>query len=195
MAEKPFLRMAALVDALGEALAPHLSVPFALFGHSMGALVSFELTRQLRRQTSFTPVHLFVASSAAPQWPNLSISTHHLSNQSFLQRLVRSGAIPELMTRDKELMELVLPSLRADYEVCETYRYSHEPPLDVPITAFGGLHDTQVSMRQLTAWQEQTRGAFRVRMFRGDHFFLNTSRAELLQEINTELARHLTPSS
>jgi len=93
----------------------------------------------------------------------------------------------EEVLENVELMELLLPILRADFAVCETYVYEADDPLDCPISAFGGLQDEYVSRESLGAWREQTSGSFSLRMFPGDHFYLNTERPLLLRALAQEL--------
>jgi medium-chain acyl-[acyl-carrier-protein] hydrolase len=176
-----FQRMAPLVAHLVNALRSRLDLPFALFGHSMGALVAFEVARQLRRERLPAPCHLFVSGFRAPQLPDDGQSIHELPDGPFRDELRRLGGTPPAILDDAELMELVLPNLRADFAVCETYAYTPEAPLDCPVTAFGGRDDVEVSRADLAAWRAQTRGAFKIRQFAGDHFFLNTLTNRVVQ--------------
>jgi medium-chain acyl-[acyl-carrier-protein] hydrolase len=185
--ETPFTQLSPLVQALAQALAPLLDKPFAFFGHSLGALVGFELARQLRRQSGVQPVRLFVSADRAPQIPHRDRPIHALPEEEFLQELRRLNGIPGKVLEEAELMQIMLPVLRADFAVYETYVYSTEPPLDCPISTFGGLQDARVSRGDLEAWRDQTSGSFSLRMFPGDHFFLNTTQPLLLQALSQEL--------
>ncbi|HEY9157248.1 thioesterase II family protein [Candidatus Binatus sp.] len=172
MTERPFTHLSPLVEALAQALAPLLDRPFAFFGHSLGALVSFELARRIRRQYGVHPVHLFVSAGRAPQIPHRGPFIHTLPDSEFLMELRRLNGTPSELLGHEELMEIMLPVLRADFAVYETYLYSTEPPLNCPISAFGGLQDNKVSDSDLEAWRAQTSVSFSLRMFPGDHFFL-----------------------
>lgn len=185
--EPPFTELQPLVKATSEALLPHLDKPFAFFGHSLGALVSFELARLLRRKHGLRPVHLFVSSHTAPQIPDDEPPIHTLPRAAFMEK-IRSlnGMSPEILTSD-ELMELLLPILRADFAICETYTYEDDEPLSCPISALGGLRDNHVSQADLDAWRVQTQHTFSVRMFPGDHFYLNTDRSLLLRALVQDL--------
>ena len=88
-------------------------------------------------------------------------------------------------------MELLAPILRADFQINDTYLSSEKPPLDCAVSAFGGLHDPRVNQPDVEAWKESARGSFKIRMFNGDHFFLNSNRQELLTAIAEDLQRHL----
>jgi medium-chain acyl-[acyl-carrier-protein] hydrolase len=155
-------------------------VPFAFFGHSMGALISFELARQLRRQHAPGPIALFVSAHRAPQRPAPNPPVHSLPQDEFVEELRRLNGTPEAVFQDAELMQLLLPTLRADFAVCETYTYMPEEPLECPILAFGGLQDHEVSRDDLAAWRAQTHRTFKLRMVPGDHFFLHSARASLV---------------
>ncbi|HVB29716.1 MAG TPA: alpha/beta fold hydrolase [Terriglobia bacterium] len=185
--ETPFTQISPPVEALAQALAPLLGKPFAFFGHSLGALVGFELARQLRRQSGVQPVRLFVSADRAPQIPHRGRPIHALPEEEFLGELRRLNGIPKKVLEDVELMRIMLPVLRADFAVYETYAYSTEPPLNCPISTFGGLQDHRVSRGDLEAWRDQTSVSFSLRMFPGDHFFLNTIQPLLLQALSQEL--------
>lgn len=184
--EKPFTRMPELVAAISQAMLTHLYKPFAFFGHSLGAIVSFEVSRLLRREHHREPQHLFVSGSGAPQTSDKGRALHDLPDSKFLKGLRELNGTPREILESNELMQLLLPTLRADFAVSETYVYRPESPLDCPITAFGGLQDREVSRRRLEAWRNQTNASFSLQMFAGDHFFLHDA-APLLQALTGEL--------
>jgi medium-chain acyl-[acyl-carrier-protein] hydrolase len=181
--ETPFVRFPALIDALAEVLYPYMDFPFAFFGHSLGALISFELTRRLRRQKAPCPLHLFVSGCRAPQIPNPDPPIHQLPDVEFIEELGRFNGTPKAVLDNPELMEVFLPLLRSDIGLYETYAYHNEAPLDYPITAFGGLEDEEVSRDELAAWNSQTRSRFNMQIFPGDHFFLNGKESNGVLEI------------
>jgi medium-chain acyl-[acyl-carrier-protein] hydrolase len=185
--ETPFTQLSPLIEALAQALVPLLDKPFAFFGHSLGALVGFELARQFRRQSGIQPVRLFVSADRAPQIPHRDRPIHALPEGEFLGGLRRLNGIPGKVLEDAELMQIMIPVLRADFAVYETYVYSTEPPLNCPISTFGGLQDHRVSRGDLEAWRDQTSVSFSLRMFPGDHFFWNTTQPLLLQALSQEL--------
>jgi medium-chain acyl-[acyl-carrier-protein] hydrolase len=185
--EPPFTQLSPLIQALAQALFPLLDKPFAFFGHSLGALMSFELARQLRRQYGVQPVRLFVSAGRAPQLPHRGLPVHTLPDGDFLAELRRLNGTPRAVLEHEELMQIALPVLRADFAVYETYVYSTELPLNCPISTCGGLRDRTVSQSDLEAWREQTRGSFSLQMFPGDHFFLHTTQPLLLRVLSQEL--------
>ncbi len=191
LSEPPHERLSSLVQAIAPALLPHLDKPFALFGHSMGAIICFELTRHLRRQHQPGPVHIFVSGRRAPQLQTRRPPIHQLAEHQFLEELRHLNGTPEPVLRDPEMMQLLLPMLRADFALSETYVYVDDEPLDCPITAFGGIADSWAGDDALSAWRVQTNSIFRLRMFPGDHFFLNSAREALLTEISKDLVPHV----
>ena len=184
ISEPRFTRMDALVPALVEAMRGRLDLPFMIFGHSLGALIAFELARALRRMALPQPKRLFLSARRAPQLPSRIAEIHRLPESEFREELYRGGGVPREVLDHEELMALMSPMLRADYEIVETYRFSPEAPLDVPFTIFGGIADEDVDRPALEAWQEQTSAAVRIEMLPGDHFFLNSQRKSLLQTID-----------
>ena len=188
LGEQPFTRLQPLVEAIADALFPLLDTPFAFFGHSMGAIISFELARQLRRDRGLEPEHLFVSGHRAPHLPSLEPPTFELPEPELVEELRRLNGTPQAALEHPELLELMLPVLRADMAVCQTYEYGDEPALRCPITAIGGLEDVDVSRQRLEAWREHTAAAFKLRMLPGDHFFLHSQQFELLRIISREIA-------
>ncbi len=187
LGESPFTRLEHLLKALISAIRPYLDEPCAFFGHSMGAMISFELTRRLRAQGVRTPMHLFVSGRRAPWLPNPDPPIHHLPDAEFVEELRRYNGTPEIVLKNTELMQLFLPILRADISLNETYHYVPGEPLDCSISAFGGLEDSKVSRDDLAAWRKQTRGPFTLNTFPGDHFFLRSAQTSLLQIICRDL--------
>jgi|GEM_PF-2351605 len=185
--ESPLTHLKPLIQTLVPLLKPYLDLPFALFGHSMGALVSFELFRELRRQNYPLPIHLFVSSRNAPQLTDLQRPIHRLPDSQFIEQIRHFNGIPDEILQNTKLMQQFLPVLRADFAMLETYFYANEPPLDCPITTFGGLEDSKVSQAGLAAWDKQTKAEFNLQMFAGDHFFLHSVREKLLRTILVQL--------
>ncbi len=195
LAEKPFLRMEPLLEALAGALLPHLDRPFAFFGHSLGALIAFELARRLGRERRPAPVHLFASGHPAPRLAKRGRMIHALPEPDFVEELRALRGTPEAVLADAEMRQLILPALRADFELYETHVYQPGERVSCPITALGGLEDENVSRADLEAWGEETAAAFAVRMFPGDHFFLGPSRRLLLAEVARSLGARYLPLS
>lgn len=169
--DPPYSDLQILVEAIVEALLPLFDIPFAIFGHSMGSFIGFELARKLRKLHNIEPVHLFVSARRAPQIPDPEPPTSQLSDVDFIDHVGKFNGTPEAVIQSQELMELFLPVLRADFSILETYRYRKEPPLDCPITAFGGLSDHKYHRWEIEAWREQTSNRFKSFFFSGRPFF------------------------
>ena len=190
--ESPFLQVPPLVEPLAQALVRYLDRPFSFFGHSMGSLVSFEVTRQLRRQFALLPAHLFVSARLAPHLHDSRPKLHPLPEGEFLAATEkRYGALPQVVLEDPELLKLFLSIVRADLTLIEEYQYTEESPLACPISAFGGLQDHTVTHDELLAWRNQTTDHFDLKMLPGDHFFIQSSRSVIAQTINEELLKFI----
>jgi medium-chain acyl-[acyl-carrier-protein] hydrolase len=189
LGEKAFSNVFLLVDALALAIKPYLDKPFVFFGHSMGALVAFELTRKLRREGQPLPECLFVSARVAPSFALKRPPLNNLPEDEFTHALARFNGSEEGVLQHAELMKLLLPTLRADFALHEQYEYVEEPALDCPIVAFGGLQDVATEADGLNAWRLHTSRSFVRRMFAGDHFFLNTQQSFFLGKFSRELQR------
>lgn len=188
-------RLHVVVPALAAALSPWLDRPYALFGHSLGSLVAFELARELRRVRAPQPTHLFASASTAPHlmWTSSGEqreNIHRLSDEALVEYLIGLGNMPAELVADREALAAWLPVLRADFEMADTYVYTEASRLSIPITAFGGRQDTTVSTAQLRAWAAETTRSFSLRMLDGGHHYHMDAEArrELLGEISHALA-------
>lgn len=187
LAEPLFTQLNLLIQTMADALYPFLDKPFTFFGHSLGALIAYELTHYLRSTYGIAPLHLIASAHHAPQLPSPLTPIHALPEEEFVAELRRYNGIPEAVLAHAELRELLLPILRADFELFETHEHCEEAPLDCSLSAYGGLSDEGVPHDALAAWQEQTTGPFAMHMLPGDHFFLNSSQPLLLQTVGQEL--------
>ena len=185
--EPAFVRLADLVKALTIALIPLLDRPFAFFGHSMGATIAFELARSVRRCLGLEPELLCVSGRRAPQVLVNRPSIYDLPKDEFIAELKRMDGTPSEVLEHAELMELVFPLLRADFQLIETYKYDVGPPLACPITVYGGLADDEETREVLSMWRSQTTSDFALHMLPGDHFFLRSCRTRLLGLLSRQL--------
>lgn len=185
--EESFTKLPLLVTAIAEEVLPYLNKPFSFYGHSMGALIGFELARHLRRNHLRGPQNLFVSGCCAPQMPNDNLPDPNVSPSEFVRVLRGLNGTPSRVFEHPELLQLVLPMIKADFEMVFSYSYSTEPPLASSIVAFGGALDEQVSRAALEGWADHTNVRFLTKMLPGGHFFLQESRSLLLKMISHHL--------
>ena len=188
LGEAPYTRLVPLVEAIAEGLSGMLAKPFAFFGHSMGAMLAFELSRRLGKEQLTRPVHLFVSGRRAPQLPDPLPTIHHLDPDEFIAVLRQRNILRKEVLESAALIDYVTPILKADYEIVETYSYRPGDPFDFPITVFGGTEDPDSNESDLAAWKEQTNSSFALNMLIGDHFFIDSCKNSLLQMIVKHLS-------
>jgi medium-chain acyl-[acyl-carrier-protein] hydrolase len=185
--EMPARCLSELVGDLASQLQDFDEMPCAFFGHSMGAYVSFELARRLA-QDAMRPQHLFLSAAGAPHLPEPN-QIHQLPGREFLRALLRLNGFPAEVLRESELVKYALPILRADFTVCETYRFNADAPSRCPMTVYGGTNDIRVDRQRLEAWRHLASVSFSMKLFEGDHFYLRERKAELLSSMRQELTR------
>ncbi|MGA8428650.1 MAG: alpha/beta fold hydrolase [Candidatus Sulfotelmatobacter sp.] len=184
--EQPHSSLSPLIGALAEVLPQ--DKPFAFFGHSMGALIAFELARELYQRDSELPLCLFASGASAPQTPRRSVSRHLLSDADLGVELRVLGGTPEDVLQDSGMMELFLPAIRADFAIGETYEYAQSNLLDCPIFVLHGDEDPETSRDEALAWRACTSSAFRIDTFHGGHFFLHAAKKSIVTLIKRELS-------
>jgi medium-chain acyl-[acyl-carrier-protein] hydrolase len=187
--EEPFTQLTPLVKAIAANIGGAIKVPYALYGHSMGALISFELGRELLEKHAHSPAQIFVSGCRAPQWPKNEPPTYNLPRDKFIDELKRLNGTPREVFDDPELMEVFFKILRADFEIVDTYEYRPKERLSCPITVYGGLQDEDVPVESCRAWQEQTSVDCKVQMFEGDHFFIRNPRSEFGWAFRNDIMR------
>jgi len=185
--EPAFDRLDPLLDELADSLAPAADLPFAVFGHSLGALVAFGLTQRWHAAGGPLPRRLFVSGRIAPHLRDPRSTLHQLDDAGLIRVLRELGGIPSSILDDRGLMSLLLPGLRADLAVNETYRHRDRAKLPVPITAFGGTADPKVSATELREWREQTSAGFAAHLLPGGHFFVQSSLPALIDLMLADL--------
>jgi medium-chain acyl-[acyl-carrier-protein] hydrolase len=184
----PFTSIEPLVASACEAIVAACTLPFALFGHSMGALIAFEAARLLRRSFDLQPVHLYVSGFRAPHLIDPRPALYDLPRNEFVEEIRRIGAPTFDPDKYPELIELMLPTLRADFRVVQTYKYGEAPALNCPITAFGGRADPEVAEWQLSEWRQHTNGPFSISLHGGNHACIVTDPREIQRRIGRDLA-------
>jgi medium-chain acyl-[acyl-carrier-protein] hydrolase len=172
-----------LLPKLHHGLAPFFDKPFMFFGHSLGALLGFELARRLQAHGGPMPRHLLAAAFRAPRLPSGHPDLHGLSNPEFIEAFIRFEGIPKEIAQHKELLELLAITAKKDFQIHETWVYQPGSPLVCPITAFGGQDDPFVRPEMLDDWGHETSANFRKQLFSGGHHFVQEHIAPIIQEI------------
>ncbi|ACZ85406.1 thioesterase II family protein [Streptosporangium roseum] len=177
-----------LAAAVADAAAAD-SRPYALYGHSLGARLGFEVIRSLRRTGAPLPVRLYAGAARAPHLSGSDTfdGLSRVPDDELVTRVVAGGGVPEAVAGEPELLELLLPTLRADFAWLDDYVYQPEPPLPVPIVAFAGTLDRAVSTEQMAAWEQHTTAGFVLHHVDGGHFFLQDRLPDLLSLLSADL--------
>jgi medium-chain acyl-[acyl-carrier-protein] hydrolase len=191
-AEPLFRHVNLLVNAIADHFPVETEQAFAFYGHSLGAVVSFELARELRRRYGILPKRLFLSGRRAPHVPDRERPTHNLPHDEFVAELERLNGTPKELLESPETLELFLPILRADFEMAETCEYHPGERLSCPIHVYGGQQDEEVSAEDLRAWEEHTSAAFAISMFAGDHFFIHDRNTSFLDTLRGDVLRALS---
>ncbi|HET9959511.1 MAG TPA: alpha/beta fold hydrolase [Polyangiaceae bacterium] len=184
MDEPAFDSVSSLVPRLAEALLPLVDHPYVLFGHSLGAIIAFELALVLEGAASLGPQHLIASARRSPSFPLETPALHRLPDAQLIGALRAMGGTPEAVLADPDLMAALLPVVRADLKATEQHVSARGPRLQCPITVFGGLEDGLVSPEALTAWADATSGPSRVVWFDGGHFFIHDYRDQVLESVS-----------
>lgn len=187
--ETPYRRIPKLVEDLAPAILPFLDKPFIFFGHSLGAHISFYLTRHLRKHGLPCPIHMFISGARAPHLtePVPDALHYKMEDKEFIDKLIKFGGMVDAVLKDKEILDIVLPILRADIEMLNTMEYTDEEPLSCNMTSFSGEFDKRVSREDAEAWSKHTNHDFRLTMIPGKHLFINTHQAQVIDLINKEI--------
>jgi acyl transferase domain-containing protein/acyl carrier protein len=186
--EQPVREMAEMVRRLADALLSLPPAPFAVFGHSLGALISFELVRELRRRNAPLPERLILSGCGAPNGKRSLPQINGLPDEEFKRHLVNHFDTPRELIEDEIIWQAVMLTLRSDIALLETYRAEEEEPLDVPFSIFGSAEDKLATRESLLAWSKQTSVDFSLKLFRGGHLFLKSNQMEVLEAIRRELS-------
>jgi medium-chain acyl-[acyl-carrier-protein] hydrolase len=188
--EAPISDMRVLIDEIVKELHPLMTVPSIFFGHSNGALVCYELAHELRRRGMKTPSHLILSAKQPPHIVEDKV-LHNLPTAELLAELkILNGTPPEILD-NAELMELVLPLLRADFSLGETYQHRTGPRLECQMTLLGGADDADLSIEELAEWGRYSVHDATVHTLNGDHFFIHSCRDEVLQIVKQVIAMHV----
>lgn len=174
-----------MADELGDSL-PRTGKPLVVFGHSLGALLAFELARKLRRAAETRLRRLVVSGCRAPS-DAAGGDRHRLPDGDLIEEMRQLGGTPEEVFEHPELLELILPTVRADFALAENYIPGEEQPLDVPIVALAGDADPGAPPAAVDAWREETTKTFRCHIVSGDHFFVDSERPTVLSHVRNAI--------
>lgn len=176
--EAAFSEWVSLLEATEAALVPYFDKPFVLFGHSLGALIAYELAQ------TFQPQYLLISGRRSPHTPERKPPMYSCPGSAFIERLREMNGISSEVLADSKLMTVLEPMIRADIKLAETWKLTERQPLDVPIAAFCGLEDNIDTVEDMQGWERYTRREFSLYTFPGDHFFLHTAEEILLETIS-----------
>ncbi|MET8727399.1 alpha/beta fold hydrolase [Streptomyces parvus] len=189
--ELPYRRVEQLLHPLCEALEPYLDRPYAFFGHSLGSVLAYEVARRFSAGPQGGPGLLIVSGRRGPRLPTSRRGFSTLPDAEFLAGLGVLGGTPPEVLGEEQLLRLLLPTLRADFELNESYRTLPGPRLRCPVAAYMGTDDTEVDRPELLAWGEETTGEFGLRVFPGGHFYLKDEGNDVLGAVRQDLERAL----
>lgn len=190
--ELAITNLAELVENLADAIIPFISKQYYFFGHSMGARVAYELTCELDRRGERLPNEVFLSGARGPQVVRREKNLHHLPHDQFLREVAGLNGTPKEVLENKALMELVAPTLRADFKVCETWPVGGEYVLNMPFRLFGGLNDQNVSVEDILRWKGCTSAESTSYLIPGGHFFIESHRAQLLDVMRQKVESSLS---
>jgi pyochelin biosynthetic protein PchC len=179
--------LGALADLSFAGLADWTDKPFAFFGHSMGALIAYEVAQRFERRPGPVPVHLFVSGRRAPSCHRDEQFIHTLNDRELVAEMRRVGGTDPRFLDDPEIRATILPVIRNDYRAVETYRWSRQPPLRAAVTAMTGDDDPQNTYEEAAAWREHCSGGFELETMSGGHFFLDQHRDSIIRMVGTKL--------
>jgi medium-chain acyl-[acyl-carrier-protein] hydrolase len=185
--DRPTSDMGRLVRDLADAMAPYMEMPYATFGHSLGTILSCELVQELARRGWPEPQHMVMSGRGAPHVQRSRIARYLLPDREFIEELRKIEGTPQELLDNDELMELLLPTLRADFTLAEAYRCDRPPLLPCGMSVYGGTADDEVPRGNLEAWQDCVSDPIRLRMFPGGHFFIHGSRESLWQAVGRDV--------
>lgn len=192
--EEPLLSIGKVIDGLFPEISSLLNetASYSIFGHSIGALVGFELARKVR--SILLPKVLIISAAGAPQLNFKRELIGHLPDKDFVEKLKIYNGLPESLIENNELLNMFIPMLRADLSILEGYKYKESQPLEFPILALGGSEDPIISAKDIGSWCVQTRQLFTMRIFNGDHFFIKNNQEQVLKYISQTIQENIKAS-
>lgn len=179
----------AMIEDLYAQIRPKLQTPYALYGHSLGALLSYLLICKFANEQAPLPFHLFVSGHQGPSIPEKEKDLHLLPQREFIARLQQYGGLPQEVVEHRELMDLFVPMLKADFQAISDYHYTPAPKLNLPITVMFGSEEA-ISREEALAWQEVAVRTIQLQKFSGKHFFIFDHPQAIVQLILYTISRN-----
>ncbi|EEM49205.1 MULTISPECIES: thioesterase II family protein [Bacillus] len=188
--EKPFQDISKVLEQLSRDIESLLEKPFIFFGHSMGALISYELAKLLQKNFKKQPDHIYVSSYPAPHLLNENLIKDEINDAELIIKLKELNGTPKEILSHKRFIKMLLPIIRADFAVLNSYNFKEGVILDCPITAIIGTNDN-LNIEQAKEWFKHTTNMFTLKIYHGDHFYLNdlSIQNELGQLIEKDFAK------
>ena len=181
--ELAFEEAQSLAQVLARQLQPFTNKPFAIYGHSMGALVAFELTRVLQASGFAMPRALILGAHRAAHLPRIRETLYNLDDKTFIQKSQRFGGFPDEVLANDELLQLLIPTLKADFTLCDTYIYAEQDPLNCPIHVFSGANDPDTPYEAMEAWRQHSSVSTKIHVFQAGHFFIRSDRERVIDTL------------
>ncbi|MBO1255102.1 thioesterase [Alteromonas sp. 5E99-2] len=193
MFEKPHTNMQAVINELISVLPQYIKSPYIVFGHSLGSRIAFELMLTLHNLNLPLPEYFIASGSRSPDSSLNKKNIFHLPNDEFIHELEKLNGTPKAVLENKELMDLFMPLLRADFELVDTYCYLGTAKLNCQITILGGIDDTDISKEQLANWQQFFIPTVNIHMIPGNHFFIDNQKEHCLEKVNDIIHHVIKP--
>jgi medium-chain acyl-[acyl-carrier-protein] hydrolase len=192
MGELAYSDMQTLIGDLVKIIPSVLNKPYILFGHSLGSRIAFELMSQLKKLSHALPQHFIASGSRGPHHKSMKEPIYDLPDDEFIEELKGLNGTPQAVLENKELMELFLPLLKADFEIANRYYYTEKACFDCPITVFGGEYDVDICLSKLSSWGTFFETDADVHLFPENHFFIDSQSKQVQQKVNDIIQNCLT---
>jgi surfactin synthase thioesterase subunit len=182
-----------LVDKLFHQIKSYLFDPYAIYGHSMGSLIGYLITKRIIKENLPQPLHLFFSGAKAPHMLQYEPAAHLFEKEELIASLRKMGGIPERILKNDNLMRILEPIVRADFRVINTYVHKDTEAMDIPISVIIGSEEG-ISLEQSQLWQKETIIEIKVDEFQGDHFFIFHHAEQLMALIHSRLMENILES-
>jgi surfactin synthase thioesterase subunit len=185
--EAPIEDMDTLIDTLYANLSTIFDRPYVIFGHSLGSRIAFELIQRCKFNNTLLPIHFIASGSRAPNSERETSQSFNMPNNEFIAYLGELNGTPKEILSNRDIMEVLLPTLRADFKIAETYCYQGNVKFNIPLTVIGGNEDTDISHKHLNEWTHFFLDDTKIHIVSGDHFFIDTNKADVVKIVRTIL--------